>query len=44
MMDKMWFGIKSTATIAVVVGCFIIVMPLAARVMGLMEKKEQLKL
>jgi hypothetical protein len=42
MMDKMWFGIKSTATIAVVVGCFIIVMPLAARVMGLMEKKEQL--
>jgi len=42
MMDKIWFGIKSTATIAVVVGCFIIVMPLAAQVMGLMEKKEQL--
>jgi len=41
-IDTIWFGIKSTATIAVVVGCFIIVMPLAARVMGLMEKKEQL--
>jgi len=41
-IDTIWFGIKSTATIAVVVGCFIIIMPLAARVMGLMEKKEQL--
>jgi len=41
-IDTIWFGVKSVATIAVVVGCFIIIMPLAAKVMGLMDKKEQL--
>ncbi len=42
MMDKIWFGIKSTATIAVIVGCFIIGAPLAKSIIGYFDAKEAL--
>ena len=41
-IDTIWFGVKSTATIAVVVACIIMAMPVIAKVMSLMDKKEQL--
>lgn len=40
--EKIWLSVKTVSTIAVVVGCFILAMPVIAKVMDLMDKKDQL--
>jgi hypothetical protein len=41
-MEKIWFAIKSSATIAVIVGCFVIGAPMAKAVIGYFDAKEML--
>ena len=40
-LEAIWFGIKSTSVIALVLGCFVIVTPLAYKAMKLFEHKEK---
>lgn len=40
VMEKIWIGIKSTSILAVVIGCFIILVPIAKSVVGYFNSQE----